>query len=440
MGKITGIDRDPSGIVGNVVYRNTKKGTVVAKTPKKASTPRRSERQMYTRCQLGNVAANFRLFEGRLALGFEDKGAGQSEFNLYVQCNYGGSNAVFITKHERLNGACVLAPYQFTRGTLKSVGYALNADGQLVTNIRVGDLQIGAQTTVGQFTQAVLSLNTGYQEGDQITFFYGEQDEDPMTGVPRAVLDSWKVVLDSEDTTPLYNVVSSLGFMSVQSGSTHVLGMTEELQNAGAAWVHSRDDGNGNLKVGTQRLVVVSDILAEYQTTAAWKASADSYGGVNTKAVYLNPSTGGITTTNSSNNTNSGSGSSQGSGSNGSSGGSSSNANDNGNDNSGSGTNTNPTNPTNTVSAPTISGITSFTEATQVSMSGPAGASIYYTVDGSTPTDQSLEYEEPITLSATTTIKAIAVKNGISSAVASKTFTKTEAGGGGEDEPGGDDH
>lgn len=294
MGKITGIDRDPSGLVGNVVYRNTKKGTVVAKTPKKASTPRRSERQMYTRCQLGNVAANFRLFEGRLALGFEDKGAGQSEFNLYVQCNYGGSNAVFITKHERLNGACVLAPYQFTRGTLKSVGYALNADGQLVTNIRVGDLQIGAQTTVGQFTQAVLSLNTGYQEGDQLTFFYGEQDEDPMTGVPRAVLDSWKVVLDSEDATPLYNVVSSLGFMSVQSGSTHVLGMTEELQNAGAAWVHSRDDGNGNLKVGTQRLVVVSDILASYQTTAAWKASADSYGGVNTKAVYLNPTTGSV--------------------------------------------------------------------------------------------------------------------------------------------------
>ena len=120
-----------------------------------------------------------------------------------------------------------------------------------------------------------------------MTFFYGEQDEDPMTGVPRAVLDS-------EDETLLYSVVSSLGFMSVQSGSTHVLGMTEELDNAGAAWVHSRDDGNGNLKVGTQRLVVVSDILASYQTTAAWKASADSYGGVNTKAVYLNPSSGSV--------------------------------------------------------------------------------------------------------------------------------------------------
>ena len=90
------------------------------------------------------------------------------------------------------------------------------------------------------------------------------------------------------------------------------------------------------------------------------------------------------------------------------------------------------------VSAPTFSGATQFTESTQVTMSGPAGASIFYTVDGSTPTDQSLEYEEPITLSATTTVKAIAIKDGISSAVTSRTYSKVE--GGGDDEPGGDDH
>ena len=91
-----------------------------------------------------------------------------------------------------------------------------------------------------------------------------------------------------------------------------------------------------------------------------------------------------------------------------------------------------------TVAAPTFTGETQFTESTQVSMSGPAGASIFYTVDGSTPTDQSLEYEEPITLTATTTVKAIAIKDGVSSSVTSRTYSKVE--GGGDDEPGGSDH
>ena len=92
-----------------------------------------------------------------------------------------------------------------------------------------------------------------------------------------------------------------------------------------------------------------------------------------------------------------------------------------------------------TVNAPSFSGATQFEETTQVTMSSPSGASIFYTVDGSTPTDQSLEYEEPITLSETTTIKAIAIKDGVSSSVTSRTCTKG-SNAGGEDEPGGDDH
>lgn len=289
MGKINGLNQDPTGMVGNIVYRQTKKGTIIAKQPRKASTPRRSEKQMFTRCQFANLAANFRLFEGRLALAFEDKTASQSEFNLYLQCNYGVTNAVFITKQERLNGACVLAPYQFTRGTIKSVGYALDTNGKPVTNINLGPLQITAETTVAQFTQAVRQNNARYQENDQITFFYAEQDSDPMTGVPRASMDSWRVALDSQDETPLYNVVNPLGFTSIHNGTSYMLGMNAVLHNAGVAWAHSRESADGIIKVGTQRLLVVSDILPQYQTTAAWKASADSYGGVNTKPVYLNP-------------------------------------------------------------------------------------------------------------------------------------------------------
>ena len=87
-----------------------------------------------------------------------------------------------------------------------------------------------------------------------------------------------------------------------------------------------------------------------------------------------------------------------------------------------------------TVAAPTISGTTPFAETTQVTLSGPAEARVYYTTDGSTPTAESTLYTEPFTLSATTTVKAIAIKDGIASSVATKTFTKSSGDNGGTTE------
>jgi hypothetical protein len=77
-----------------------------------------------------------------------------------------------------------------------------------------------------------------------------------------------------------------------------------------------------------------------------------------------------------------------------------------------------------TLSAPTINGATPFTETTSVTMTAESGASIYYTTDGSTPTSSSTQYTEALTLSETTTVKAVAIKDGNSSSVASVTFTK----------------
>ena len=87
------------------------------------------------------------------------------------------------------------------------------------------------------------------------------------------------------------------------------------------------------------------------------------------------------------------------------------------------------------VDAPTISGETPFDNTTQVTLSGPDGAEIRYTVDGSTPTAESSLYSEALTLTDTVIVKAIAIKNGASSEVASKTFTKNGSGnnGGGFD-------
>ncbi|MBQ9466565.1 MAG: chitobiase/beta-hexosaminidase C-terminal domain-containing protein [Muribaculaceae bacterium] len=53
---------------------------------------------------------------------------------------------------------------------------------------------------------------------------------------------------------------------------------------------------------------------------------------------------------------------------------------------------------------------------------GTAGASIYYTTNGSTPSASSTKYSAPVTISANTTLKAIAVLNGKQSDVAEAVY------------------
>jgi hypothetical protein len=199
MAKIYG---DFSGVSGgfgdNYVGRQTKKGAVLAKRPRKTSTPRRSEKQMGVRGQLGNVAANHRLYEGKQSMAFEGKPASCNEFNMMVQANY-GVTPVYLSKQERLNGGCVVAPYQYCRGSLRSINAEVNDGGVLVSDIALGSLQMGATTKVSDLAAAVLNNNTGWEDMDQITFFYAKQYIDTVTLVPRATMDAWKVVLDVND-------------------------------------------------------------------------------------------------------------------------------------------------------------------------------------------------------------------------------------------------
>ena len=75
---------------------------------------------------------------------------------------------------------------------------------------------------------------------------------------------------------------------------------------------------------------------------------------------------------------------------------------------------------------PTISGIANFQTSTTVTITGPEGATIRYTSDGSTPTATSGEvYTEPFTLNDSATIKAVAVVDGVASEVTTRVFTKS---------------
>lgn len=432
MAKVFGQSADLSGKVGNLTYAQTKHGTVVYPSRRKAKIPRRSEKQMLVRLQWANLGAVYKQYNKTLKKAYEDVvGSNLSVFNAFIQANM-SITQVYVPKQVRLNGGSVLAPYQISRGSLESIYYAKNAGNVLVTDLMLGNLAIDAQTTVAQFSAALLNYNAGWEKGDQLTFFYGRQIIDAVSGVPRAKISGTKVRLDLSDQTPLWDLVGDMGFSSVDGTSTgsaqasYHLGMAVAITDGAAAWIHSReDDEAGTLQIGTQFMFVDSTVLARYQGTEAFETSAESYGGINTKAVYLQPDE---KTNQSGMAIYSDAEMVYGGGS--STGGSETGGNSGGNTGGNSGGS-----ETQTVAPPSFSGDTQFAESTEVTITGPDGATIHYTTDGSTPTAESAVYSEPLTFTETTTLKAIAIKDGVSSAVTTRTYTKgtNGSGVGGED-------
>ncbi len=283
MAKVTGIATQMSGRIGQFIYRRTKSGTVVYEAPAKG-VAKRTEAQMQMRTQWGNLAGVFRQFNRTLKRGFEGLNGRMSDFNAFLQANIGVVK-VYVGKTVLLNGGSVLAPYQITRGSLPSVAMRLGDGNVLVSDISLGGLTITATTTIADFSNALIACNDDYEAGDQLTFFYGRQTTDLVTGVPRAKVSGFKVMLDPQDTMPLWDVVSPLGFSSADG----CLAMNDGISDAAAVWVHSREDGAGGVRVSTQFMYVDSGILDKYQGSEAMKDAADSYGGINNSAAYLNP-------------------------------------------------------------------------------------------------------------------------------------------------------
>ena len=284
MAKVFGINTKIRGKVGEYIYRQTRTGTVVSEAPVKPITPLRTQRQMSIRTQWANLGAIYKQFDSMLRRGFEALPPQMSVYNAFIQANLGVVK-VYITKTMKLNGGAIPSPYQITRGSLPSISMTKNSNNKLVSSIALGSLTISATTTVAQFSQAVIDNNASFLEGDQITFFHGIQTVDAVTRTPRATINGYKVVLNTADDTPLWDVVSQLGF----SVTDNCLATSQQITNGAAVWVHSREAADGTLKVSTQFFYVENSALATYQSNTAIIASVNSYGGINSAAVYLQP-------------------------------------------------------------------------------------------------------------------------------------------------------
>ena len=282
MAILNGILKKLNGSAGSLTFKQYAGQTVVSEkisVVKKSNTPM----QMRQRTKWGNVIQMYKGICPLINYGFESKPVGKSDYNMFMKANMKLTD-IYLTRDEVAGGGCIAAPYQLTQGTLPSIVVTGEGDAAR-TDISLGELTIDAETTVKDFSMAVVSNNADYDFGDQISFFDVLQRVNAVTGIPYCQFLATNVVLDKASEVKLLDMVSKYGFATVDGFLGHIEG-----EGAGVfAWVHSRKSSAKTL-VSTQTFVNNNaEMIAEYSGAEAYKRSVKTYGGES--SAFLTPGT-----------------------------------------------------------------------------------------------------------------------------------------------------
>lgn len=250
----------------------------------------RSFAQMNQRVQWGNLVNIWQLFSGNDRPSFQTRPARVSDFNAFMQANLSrtGGTRVYLTKEEARQGAVVAAPYKVTEGDLPTIDNAASGtNGEICTDIILGDLTISESTTLGAFSRAIENNNAGrIVDGDQITVFVAVQSTNSVTGVPYVAMTSAKIKLDGSDNETLLSEFDPDGLFFAKTPGTDKLGMSAAI-NGAVVYIHSRKE-QGVVRVSSQRFIVTNTLLNNYITDAKRNEAIISYGG-KLSGFYLDP-------------------------------------------------------------------------------------------------------------------------------------------------------
>ena len=284
MGTITSIN-EFSGKLGNMVGFKKKDGTYgVRKHQRKPNNPRTTA-QMAVRVSIANMVAFWKAMVAVSRPNFENKPAGDSDYNVFFQTNY-GNNPVYLTKQDVRAGTCVAAPYMITRGTLPTIALTAVSGGKMKSDIALDDFTITTETTVGELAQAICGgAPERFKEGDMLSVIYVEQTEvsDPDNNVyiPRVVVKALRIPMDTSDQRLVADLENG-DLVGVTDGYLS----SKSTVNGGFTMVHSRLV-EGKTAVSTQWFTVNNNILSLYTGSAARQKAMGSYG--LGKALFFRP-------------------------------------------------------------------------------------------------------------------------------------------------------
>lgn len=282
MARLNGILSKLKGSVGSLTFKQNGGQTVVSEKITQ-TTNAKTELQQKQRLKWANIIREYQVLQPYMKLAFGGTRNGRNDYNKFMSTNL-SMTPVYLTKAEVNAGMCIVAPYEITHGTIRSI--AVSGKGKkAVTDIRLGTLNITETSSVAEFSNAVVQNNKLYNYGDQITYFLVHQVVNEVTNIPMAEVDACCIVLDKSSEAKLLSLVDARGF-SVQEG--HLAAQADnDFSDHGMVWIHSRKQSSKTL-ISKQSLICENNLLAEYQSEEAYQDAVDSYGGVSD--VYLTPS------------------------------------------------------------------------------------------------------------------------------------------------------
>lgn len=262
--------------IGGMVLYSRNGETIARELAPQVSNPR-TPAQMEQRVKLSNLVSFYRANAGWMRNAFESKKERESDYNAFVSANV-GSNQVALAKSDVAAGAAVVAPYKITSGSLPIIETVLNGQN-LVSNLYVGALTIGAETTVSDVSAALLANNNGLEEGMQISVIINLQLASAGAGVPYITVRAYEMIINQEDTTLITDVIPD-GILTTAGTPNKGLSInTSSLGDGAAAFVLSKTVG-GKTYVSTQSLVFFGSnaTYRGYTSPTAWNTAIASYG------------------------------------------------------------------------------------------------------------------------------------------------------------------
>lgn len=262
------------GRVGSVTYY-VSEGRQIARQALNNSnygkSASRTEAQQNQRIKWANLVNFYKVCQKWMPKAFEGKKSGQSDYNRLMQVNMPYTD-IYLTKTLATVGACVAEDYIISQGTLPSVELIQVTD-YWRSNLYVGGLNIDNETTVAEFTSAMVENNVNIEAGMQISFVSLMQTIDNI-GVPRLVCTFYEVTLKADSEELLRDYLPEL-CTEVHDGC---LSTSSDLGDGAFAYVVS-DLRRGALKVSTQQLITKNaDLITRFSSEQARIAAIESYG------------------------------------------------------------------------------------------------------------------------------------------------------------------